>query len=270
MIAPADPQSAVTDYFQKDAAFWDALYDHDDVFSVIHRDRALRAIEHVGALPLMFGSRVLEVGCGAGRLAVRLAQRGFVVEAIDSTPAMVEAATLNAERAGVTSRLHAAIADVHALEYPTATFDLVVALGVLPWLHDPVKGLDEMARVLRPGGYLIANVDNRGRLTNLIDPLLNPWLQPLRRRMGKGRHSGPQTKMVWKREFDRQLKAARLYKEHGVTFGFGPFTILGRHALNGKAAVALHVGLQQLADERLPVIRSIGAQYMVVARKGRR
>lgn len=269
MIAKRDPQAAVTDYFQKDAAFWESMYDQDDVFSVIHRDRALRAIQQVGRLPLIFGSRVLEVGCGAGLVAVRLAERGFVVEATDSTPAMVEATARNAERAGVTSRLRTALADAHHLEYPSGSFDLVVALGVLPWLHNPVQALGEMARVLRPGGYLLANVDNRARLTHLLDPLFNPMLQPLRRAVGKGRHKGPGTSLVWSRQFDRQLAAAGLHKEKGLTFGFGPFTFMGRHAVRGKAAVALHTGLQQLADERLPLIRSTGTQYLVVARKAR-
>ena len=268
MIAKPDRQAAVTDYFEKDAAFWESMYDNDDVFSVIHRERALRAIEQVGRLPLIFGSRVLEVGCGAGLVAVRMAERGFVVEATDSTPAMVEATRRNAERAGVTARVNVALADAHALEYPSNSFDLLIALGVLPWLHSPEQALKEMSRVLRPGGFLVANVDNRARLTHLADPLFNPLLQPLRRRMGKGRGAGPATAMVWTREFDRQLAAVGLRKEKGLTFGFGPFTFLGRHTIKGKAAVALHTGLQQLADERLPLVRSTGAQYLVVAKKG--
>src|SRR5690349_6676513 len=157
MIAGEDRQSPVTDYFQKDAAFWERLYDQDDVFSVIHRERAARAMDEVGRLPLLFGSRVLEVGCGSGHVAVRLAGRGFVVDATDSTPAMVEATTRNAERAGVTARLTAALADAHSLGQADATYDLVVALGVLPWLHDPRQALVEMSRVLRPGGFFIAN-----------------------------------------------------------------------------------------------------------------
>ncbi|HEV2140251.1 MAG TPA: class I SAM-dependent methyltransferase [Candidatus Dormibacteraeota bacterium] len=269
MIGRKDPQGPVTEYFQKDAAFWESMYDQDDVFSVIHRDRALRAIQQVGRLPLIFGSRALEVGCGAGLVAVRLAERGYVVEATDSTPAMVEATARNAERAGVTARLHTALADAHALEYPGGSFDLVIALGVLPWLHNPKQALGEMARVLRPGGYLVANVDNRARLTHLLDPLFNPMLQPLRRAVGKGRRPAAATTLVWAREFDRQLAAAGLRKEKGLTFGFGPFTFMGRHTVRGRAAVALHTGLQQLADERLPVLRSTGTQYLVVARKGR-
>ncbi len=267
MSSPEDQQAPVTDYFQKDAAFWDSLYDQSDVFSVIHRERAARAISEVGRLPLIVGSRVLEVGCGAGSVAIKLASRGYLVEATDSTPAMIELTRRNAEQAGLTARLNTAIADVHALQYPAASFDLVVALGVLPWLHSPRLAVREIARVLRPGGYLVANTDNRARLTHLLDPLFNPLLQPLRRRLGRGRSAGPTTTTVWSRAFDRDLHAAGLRKQRAFTLGFGPFTFLGRPTIKGRAAVALQGKLQQLADERLPLLRAAGSQYMVVAQK---
>jgi 2-polyprenyl-3-methyl-5-hydroxy-6-metoxy-1,4-benzoquinol methylase len=100
VIAPEDRQAPVTDYFEQDAPFWNAVYDQEDVFSLIHRERAARAITEIGRLPLIVGSRVLEVGCGAGLLAITLASRGFLVQATDSTPAMIELTKRNAERAG--------------------------------------------------------------------------------------------------------------------------------------------------------------------------
>ena len=269
MIERADRQSPVTEYFEKDAAFWEQLYDHDDVFGVIHRERAARAIREIGRLPMLVGSHVLEVGCGAGLMAVKLAGRGFLVEATDATQSMIELTRVNAERSGVTSRLATRIADAHSLEYPAETFDLVLALGVLPWLHSPDVALKEMTRVLRRGGYLIVNTDNRGRLTHLVDPLFNPAAQPIRRLLGHGRPTGPAVRTVWPRRFDRELKRVGLKKERSFTFGFGPFTVLGRHAVRGRAGVAVHSVLQRLADEQLPVLRRTGAQYMVVARKVR-
>jgi ubiquinone/menaquinone biosynthesis C-methylase UbiE len=267
MIAPQGRQAAVTDYFEKDAPFWEELYERDDVFSVIHRERAGRAVSEIGGLPLIVGSRILEVGCGAGLLAVTLARRGFLVEATDSTPAMIELTTRNAAAANVNGRLVAGMADAHALPYADGTFDIVVALGVLPWLHDPTRALREMTRVIRPGGYLVTNTDNRARLTHLLDPLFNPFLQPIRRRLGHGRADGPSTTTVWSRAFDRELKRSNLEKKRGFTFGFGPFTFLGRTLVRGKSAVALHSTLQQFADERLPFVRATGSQYMVVAKK---
>ncbi|HSS59973.1 MAG TPA: class I SAM-dependent methyltransferase [Candidatus Limnocylindrales bacterium] len=260
-------QAPVTDHFQKDAPFWQDVYARSDVFSVIHKERAARAMAEVERLPLTKGSRVLEIGCGAGLLAIQLAQRGFVVEATDSTPAMVELTLQNAERAGLASRVHAGIADAHALEFDDSAFELVVAMGVLPWLPDPTLALNEMARVIRPGGFLVANIDNRARLTHLLDPLLNPALQPLRRALGHGRTSGAAAKTVWRRQFDRDLSGAGLRKIRHLTLGFGPFTFFARSTVRGEAAVRLHTRLQRLADHGVPGVRSTGAQYLVVAQK---
>ena len=257
----------MTDHFQKDAPFWQDVYARTDVFSVIHRERAARALAEVGRLPLAPGSRVLEIGCGAGLLAIQLAQGGFLVEATDSTPAMVELTRQNAERAGIASHLHTGIADAHALEFDDDAFDLVVAMGVLPWLPDPTVALKEMSRVIRPGGFLVANIDNRARLTHLLDPLLNPALQPLRRALGHGRPRGAAAKTVWRRQFDRDLSGAGLRKIRRFTLGFGPFTFFGRSTVRGAAAVRLHARLQGLADRGVPGVRSTGAQYLVVAQK---
>lgn len=263
----AERQAPVTDHFQGDAPFWQDVYARTDVFSVIHRERAARAMAEVDRLPMEKGSRVLEIGCGAGLLAVQLAERGFSVEATDSTPAMIELTQQNAMRAGVASMLRTGIADAHALRFEDGAFDLVIAMGVLPWLHSPSIALGEMARVLRARGYVVTNIDNRARLTHLLDPLLNPALQPLRLALGHGRATGASAATAWRGQFDRELIASRLQKRHSFTFGFGPFTFLGRPTVRGERAVRVHNTLQRLADRGVIGIRSTGAQYMVVAQK---
>jgi ubiquinone/menaquinone biosynthesis C-methylase UbiE len=263
----AGRQTATTDHFQRDAPFWQEVYAQNDVFAVIHRERARRAAEEIARLGLESGSHVLEIGCGAGLLAVHLALRGLVVDATDPTPAMLELTRENAARAGVGANLRTDLADAHALAYASSTFDVVLAMGVLPWLHDPQVALGEMARVLRRGGFLVANIDNRARLSHLVDPLFNPLLQPLRRALGHGRRERAAATATWPRHFERDLARAGLERVRRFSFGFGPFTLLGRPVVSGEAAVAVHRGLQRLSDARIPVLRWTGAQYMVVARK---
>ena len=68
-------------------------------------------------------------------------------------------------------------------------------------------------------------------------------------------------------ELDRILAAAGLEPVAGATFGFGPFTLLGRRLLPDPVGVRVDASLQSLADRGVPGVRSAGAQYLVVARK---
>ena len=94
-------------------------------------------------------TRVLEVGCGWGDLAVRLRDvLGVEVVAVDSSPRMVE---LTRER-GVDAR----VADVQELPFADGEFDCVTANWMLYHVADVDRGIAELARVLRPGGRLVA------------------------------------------------------------------------------------------------------------------
>lgn len=76
------------------------------------------------------GKRVLEVGCGNGRLTLRLARLGVVVEAIDPDRKTVASARKNLP-AGLAQRVHYAVGDAGNLRYPDGSFDLVVFSWVL-------------------------------------------------------------------------------------------------------------------------------------------
>jgi SAM-dependent methyltransferase len=73
---------------------------------------------------------VLDIGCGAGRNAIPLAQEGHRVTGIDRSPAMLEAARQGALRAGVSERCRFLPGDMDSFEAGEGKFDLVVAHGV--------------------------------------------------------------------------------------------------------------------------------------------
>jgi SAM-dependent methyltransferase len=89
------------------------------------------------------GRRTLDLGCGEGRVAAELARCGHRVVGVDSSPAMVAAAS---------EQVEADVADAAALPYEDGAYDLVVAFMSLQDMDDPEAAVQETARVLEPGG----------------------------------------------------------------------------------------------------------------------
>jgi SAM-dependent methyltransferase len=107
----------------------------------------------LAALGPVAGHRIVEVGCGTGRLAALLADRGATVVGVDVDAAMLAVAATRA--AGRLVR-----ADAGRLPLPDATADAAVAVATLEFTTDPARVLAEMARVTRPGGRLVVAVLN--------------------------------------------------------------------------------------------------------------
>jgi SAM-dependent methyltransferase len=130
--------------------------------SVWYADDPERSPQDVAILALseVHPQRILEVGSGKGSLAVRLAQE-FHCElvALDSSAAMVEAS----RSIGIKTTL----ADVRDLPFADDSFDAVVAALMLYHVSPLDQGLAEVARVLRPGGRLVAITNGKAHLEEL-------------------------------------------------------------------------------------------------------
>jgi SAM-dependent methyltransferase len=98
--------------------------------------------------------RVLDVGCGPGHLANRLARdHGLRVTGLDLDPAMIERARANAAHAVPAERRPTfVVSGVAVLPFPDASFDVVVSTLSMHHWADPTAGQAEIGRVLRPGG----------------------------------------------------------------------------------------------------------------------
>jgi ubiquinone/menaquinone biosynthesis C-methylase UbiE len=105
------------------------------------------------------GRQVVDVGSGEGALAVALQRRGAQVTAVDPSGAMLAAAQTRArdERAS----LCMVRAKGEQLPFAAASFDLVLAKTVLCFVADAGPMVQEMARVLRPGGRFVIGELNR-------------------------------------------------------------------------------------------------------------
>ena len=101
---------------------------------------------------------ILEVGCGPGHLANILADAsGYKVTGLDLDPEMVERARVNAQRAANAAGNEATfvVGDAAALPFADASFDLVLSTFSMHHWSDPAAGLQEIGRVLRPGGRVL-------------------------------------------------------------------------------------------------------------------
>jgi SAM-dependent methyltransferase len=98
--------------------------------------------------------KLLEVGSGPGRLAVRLAREaaGVTLTGVDISSTMVERAARRAAGAGLSERMRFEVGDVAALPLSDREFDVVVSTLSLHHWSDPASGLAEIHRVLKPGG----------------------------------------------------------------------------------------------------------------------
>lgn len=95
--------------------------------------------------------RVLDVGCGEGRVGAVLASNGYAVAGVDVEPSMVELA----------GEHHPAVAaDARSLPFPDDSFEAVVSVHALMEMDDLDAVLRESARVLAPGGVFVAIVEH--------------------------------------------------------------------------------------------------------------
>ena len=267
-------QGALNVHFEASSDYWTKIYDLQDVDGTIYRQRRSVVLDLVRKLKLPPDSQILEIGCGSGSTSIQLARQGYTVRAVDSVYAMVKGTRKHAEQAGVSERVMASVRDVHDLGYPDESFDLVLKIGVAPWLYSLDRAISEVARVLRPGGYLIATADNWWRLNHWLDLRHLPPLRPIKRqlrnvleRLALIRPGGPSVFLRSIGEFDAYLFEAGLHKIEGRTVGFGPFSFLGFRILSDSTGVRVHRWLQSLADNAVPILRSMGTHYIVLARK---
>jgi ubiquinone/menaquinone biosynthesis C-methylase UbiE len=119
-------------------------------------------------------SQVIELGVGTG-INIELWPSEAHITAIDLSPRMLKKASKRADRLGRQADLR--LGDVQRLDFPDASFDMAIATFLFCSVPDPVLGLREVARVVRPGGkillleHMISPNPFLGAIMNAVNPL---------------------------------------------------------------------------------------------------
>lgn len=185
----------------------------------------------------------LDVGCGTGALAARLAEAGFAMTGVDASPGML--GILRARTAAV----RAVVASGTSLPFADDRFDLVLSVAALHHVADPDdvrRTLAEMVRVARPAGRILV-WDHNPR---------NPYWRSLMARVPQD--TGDE-RLVGEAEVLRGLRGAGavvlLSRPMGMVPDFTP-----------RRALALAAAGERLV-ERTPLLRRLAAHNVILATK---
>jgi SAM-dependent methyltransferase len=121
------------------------------------------------------GRSVLEVGCGAGIDLARFARGGARVTGVDVADSAIELARANFAQQRLSGEFR--VADGESLPFPSDTFDLVFAHGVVQYTANPRRLVDECRRVLKPGAGAIFQAYNRISWLNALSKLMKVGLE---------------------------------------------------------------------------------------------
>ncbi|HTZ69032.1 MAG TPA: class I SAM-dependent methyltransferase [Acetobacteraceae bacterium] len=154
---------------------WAPVYDL--IFGPVFRRGRLDAV----AAAERIGGRVLEVGVGTGLSLPSYGSATHIV-GIDISEPMLEKARRRVKQARLGNVETIAVGDAEKLDFPDASFDVVVAQYVVTAVPRPERALDEFVRVVRPGGEIIITTRIGAEIG--VRGTIEKWLMPVTSRLG--------------------------------------------------------------------------------------
>ena len=159
-------------YMEKLYSFYSPFYDY--VFGLLLGPGRRQAFNYLRHRPYQ---KILEIGVGPGSTLEFYPPTSQVV-GIDISASMIKQAQKKASRLNSGSRYEFHVMDALNLEFPDNSFDVVLAAYVITTVSDPVKVCQEMLRVAKPGGQIIAinhsrcqNGTHWGRIEDILAPV---------------------------------------------------------------------------------------------------
>ena len=153
-----DIKALAKKYFEENAV----RYTEDFYFQIKDHPKWIRhksILELVEKFVPEKGSKVLDIGCGPGFLAIDLGRKGYVGIGMDISDKMLSIAKKQVSESDIRG-WNFLLGDAERTNLEDASFDCVIASGVIEYMTEDSKMLKEINRLLKPGGCLILNVSN--------------------------------------------------------------------------------------------------------------
>ena len=259
----------VQEHFERSTIYWNDIYTGQSFDALHFQTRLRRVIGLVDQISLKQGTRVLDLGCGAGLATLELSRRKYRVQAMDISENMLRRAQVNCQQADICEGTSFIRGDADSLPFPDNTIDLVVSIGLIGYMSEWRDSIREMVRVTKPDGYLIFTFQNKLGLSHLANPrkLRLGYFKELV--VGNVRLPGTPSVMFFKPyAFQNILRDLGMEILTCTSHGFGPFRPMGQQIFPGRANLIIHSILQKLSDRRLvPYLHLLGKTCIILTRK---
>lgn len=144
-----------TKRIEKEKRFWDKLSSGYDQFIEKHwKIYASSLLDRISS-DVNAEDTILEIACGTGLVALKVAERASEVHGIDISAPMIKEAEEKLRRKGF-DNVEFSVEDAYSLHFGDDIFDTVICNNALHNMKYPQKALSEIKRVLKPGGRFIA------------------------------------------------------------------------------------------------------------------
>ncbi|MBV8033179.1 MAG: class I SAM-dependent methyltransferase [Betaproteobacteria bacterium] len=252
--ASGEQGAAIRSYFDASAAEYVAERERQHSF-IAQRDLVLSILPERCA-------RVLDLGCGPAMMAGPLLERSREVWGVDASERMIALGEARMGSHPERGRLHLRVGTAERLPFPEASFDAVVAMGVLEYVWDRASSLAEIRRVLRPGGVVAITVPSAVSAYHLARRAWVAAREAAKRALGRSPSDSQRflTRRCVPWRLDRELAAAGLARLEGR---FCNFILFPLHELLPAASAELNRRLSELGDT--PFSSFLGTQYVVSA-----
>jgi ubiquinone/menaquinone biosynthesis C-methylase UbiE len=213
--------------------------------------------------------RLLDCGCGPGAMIPGLLPQAKAICALDLNHGFLQQV-----RQIAPACVSCVQADVENLPFASASFDILLSIGVLSYLQHDACALAEMARITRPGGLVVIALPNALRLNFLLDPcylLKGAWQRGLKKLRNNPQKRAFSTSMIRRyhlRRFLRQARSYGLLEMDTKAVSFGPPTLFGLKWLPLSTSIRLSEKLRNFSTwTGLRWLSQVGNHWIICLQK---